>query len=132
VISAKSSTMKARYTLNRISRNDRRRRYDRMKTMSDEPTGVLGSVLSAGKDSKSPLFVFALIISIIVAFMVFMAFPFIVMAIISNGRQIISGEKPVQSIWRNCYDFKEIKGQVFKVDQCSGKLERYNPEQKSK
>ncbi len=103
-----------------------------LKTMSDEPTGVLGSVLSAGKDSKSPLFVFALIISIIVAFMVFMAFPFIVMAIISNGRQIISGEKPVQSIWRNCYDFKEIKGQVFKVDQCSGKLERYNPEQKSK
>src|SRR5258708_37434348 len=96
VISAKSSTMKARcHTLNRISRNDRRRRYDRMKTMSDEPTGVLGSVLSAGNDSKSPLFVFALIISIIVAFMAFIAFPFVMMAIISNGLQIISGEHPV-------------------------------------
>ena len=96
--------------------------------MGDEPTGLLGSILSAGKDSKSPLFAFALIVSMVIASAAFMAFPFIVMAIVSNGTEIMTGKKPVQSLWRNCYDFKEISGQIFKVDQCSGKIERYNPD----
>jgi hypothetical protein len=67
------------------------------------------------------LFVFGVFIIGFVALM--MAFPMVLAGISKTGMAIISGKTPVQSIWRNCYDLKEVGGKVYKIDQCSGAIE---------
>ncbi|MGJ5180985.1 hypothetical protein ACQR16_28905 [Bradyrhizobium oligotrophicum] len=98
--------------------------------------GIWEAVASIAKDREHPVAnavaVFAVIVFTLGGMAAFMAFPFLLTAIVKSGGDVMTGKAPVQSIWRNCYDFKELNGQVFRVDQCSGQLEPYNPTTKPK
>jgi hypothetical protein len=96
--------------------------------MSDNGKGVWASLLSLARDKNHPAGLFFFIIFIIGAMAAMMAFPMILAAIVTTGTGIISGKTPIQSIWRNCYDLKEVGGKIYKIDQCGGKIERYNPD----
>ncbi|MBR0735778.1 hypothetical protein JQ581_02465 [Bradyrhizobium liaoningense] len=94
--------------------------------------GIWDALASVAKDRTHPaagaVEVFAVIVFTFGGMAAFMVFPFMMAAIVGTGGDIMSGKAPVQALWRNCYDFKEIDGKVFRIDQCRGKLEPYVPE----
>jgi hypothetical protein len=91
--------------------------------MSDDGKGLWASLLSLARDRDHPAGLFFFIVFIIGAMAAMMAFPMVLAAVMKTGTGVMSGKTPIQSIWRNCYDLKEIGGKIYKVDQCSGKIE---------
>lgn len=100
---------------------------NQVSAMSDDNRkGFWSSLLELTRDRDHPagMFVFGVFIVGFVALI--MAFPMVLVAIMKTGTGLMSGKTPVQSIWRNCYDLKEVGGKIYKVDQCSGKIEPLN------
>ncbi|RXH41302.1 hypothetical protein [Bradyrhizobium zhanjiangense] len=94
--------------------------------------GIWDALASVAKDRENPvstlLTAFAVIAFVLGGMALMMAFPLVVTSIMSTGGDIMSGKAPVQALWRNCYDFKEIDGKVFRIDQCRGKMEPFSLE----
>jgi hypothetical protein len=79
------------------------------------------SLLSLARDRDHPAGLFIFMVFIVGAVVLMMAFPMLIAGVMKTGTGIMSGKTPIQSIWRNC--LKEIGGKIYKVDQCSGKIE---------
>ncbi len=94
--------------------------------MSDDGKGLWASLLSLARDRDHPVGIFIIMVFAVGMTVLTMAFPMVLAAVMKTGTGIMTGKTPVQSIWRNCYDLKEVAGKVYKVDQCSGKIEPLN------
>jgi hypothetical protein len=94
----------------------------------DDRKGFWASLLDLARDTDHPAGMLVVMVFVVGFVVLMMAFPMVLATVMTTGMGIMSGKTPVQSIWRNCYDLKEISGKIYKVDQCSGKIERYNPD----
>lgn len=100
--------------------------------MSNDGKGFWGSLLDLARDRDHPAGLFLFMVFMLGFIALMMAFPMVIAAVVKTGGGIMSGKTPIQSIWRNCYDLKQIDGKVYKVDQCSGKIELFSPDDEDK